>query len=110
MQIDITRLRKAGGSDQAILDLLQLLDLGLVPGQPRTKELEALWGCHQSTVSRRMAAICELRCCRVITAWGFYRVTDEAPLPKKLPPAKPDTQLARLRWENLRQRWREVAA
>ena len=108
MKLDVTELRKAGGSDQAILDLLQLQDLGLVPGQPRTKELEELWGCHQSTVSRRMAAIAELKCCRVITGWGSYRVTEEAPLPKRSLPPKPDTQLARLRWENLRRRWQEV--
>jgi hypothetical protein len=110
MKVDITALRESGGKDGAIVDLLQLVQLEMVPGRIRTRALIELWGCHQCTVSRRMAAIAELGCCTVRSSWGGYTISPEKTKAKRLPRYRHDPQAARQRWENLRQRWQEVAA
>lgn len=110
MKIDITKLRNGRANDHAIVDLLQLIALDMVPGSPNVRELRELWCCSQSQVSRRMNAIGDLGVCRVTSGWGFYRVTDEPPLPKPARQARPDPEGAARRWENLRRRWREVVA
>lgn len=108
MKIKVAALRQRGANDHAIVDLLQLVELGMVPGRVSVDRLRELWGCSQSQVSRRMNAIADLGLCRVRSGWGSCLVTEEAPLPKRALPPRPETQLARLRWENLRRRWREV--
>lgn len=110
MKIDITELRNRGGKDGAIVDLLQLMQLEIAPGRIRTKRLIELWDCHQCTVSRRMAAIAELGCCTVRSSWGGYTICAEKAKVKRLPRYRHDPEAARQRWENLRQRWQEVAA
>jgi len=59
--ISIDRLRWRTNNDprhdRAILDFLQLFELGLCPGEVSTERLQALWRTEQYGVSRRMAAI-----------------------------------------------------
>jgi DNA-binding IclR family transcriptional regulator len=110
MRIDVTELRKAGGNDQAILDLLQLQSLGMAPGRASVRRLRELWGCHQSTVSRRMAAIAALGVCTVHNRWGSYTLSAERPQVARVNCVRPDASLNAMRWEILRERWREVTA
>jgi len=101
-------LRSAGGKDAAILDLLHLQELHELPVRLRVTYLQEVWRCSQSQVSRRMAAINELGCCRVESQWGRYRLSMEAPLPKR---ERIDHLAAsRQRWAALQQRWREAQA
>ena len=97
MNINITQLRSDGANDSAILDLLQLRQLGMVPGRCSVQRLQELWSCHQSTVSRRMGAVADLGVCTVRNTWGGYMVSPER---------SPEAAAAR-RWEALRRRWRE---
>lgn len=106
------KLRNAGCGDQAIVDLLQLLQLGMVPGLVRTKALRDLWSCSQPMVSRRMAAVHALGVVDVRAGWGGYTVCDRGTV---RPPAprlriKRDGSEAAKRWEAMRRRWHEVAA
>lgn len=105
----ITALRRQGGSDQAILDLLQLQSLGMAPGRASVRRLCELWDCHQSTVSRRMAAVAQLGVCTVQNRWGSYTVSDERPQVARVKRVRPESSLAAIRWECLRERWREAA-
>lgn len=109
MRIDITELRRQGRSDQAILDLLQLQSLGMAPGRASVPRLRELWGCHQSTVSRRMAAVAQLGVCTVQNRWGSYTVSNERAQVARVQCVRPKSSLAAMRWECLRERWREVA-
>jgi hypothetical protein len=96
-----------GASDTAILDYLHLLELHDLPVQPRVSYLQVLWQCSQSQVSRRMTAIGELGCCRVVNCWGRYQVSAEAPLPKHERISR-RLQVNRQRWAELQKQWREA--
>ena len=89
-------LRTNGHKDTAILDLLHLLELHELPVRLRVGYLQELWQCSQPQVSRRMAAIAELGCCRVENCWGRYRLSVEV------------KQTKRQRWAALQQQWREA--
>jgi hypothetical protein len=80
--------------DLAILDLLQLQELGLAPGAIRTERLKRLWSVSQSQVSRRMAAIHQLGRYWVEARWGEYRLHTSRPI------------TAKERWETLQQQFR----
>ena len=62
------------GRDRAIVDLLQLEELGLVPGSVTVKQLRELWGISQPQVSRRMTAIHQLGRYWVKPGWGRYKL------------------------------------
>jgi hypothetical protein len=98
----ITSLRMPGDirRDRAILDLLHLQELGHVPGLVATKELQLLWGCSQSQVSRRLAGIDQLPGWRAVTRHGGAWVGPTVTAARPLPPS------SRERWEQLRERYR----
>jgi len=102
----IHALRANGHRDTAILDLLHLQELHELPVRMRVRYLQDLWQCSQSQVSRRMAAVGELDCCRVENCWGRYRLSIEAPLPE--PERISRLQASRQRWAALQQQWREA--
>lgn len=104
--LTIHGLRSAGGKDAAILDLLHLLELHEPPVRLRVAYLQDLWQCSQPQVSRRMNAIGDLGCCRVISQWGHYRLSMEQPLPKEQRMSQ--LQINRQRWAALQQQWREA--
>lgn len=60
--------------DRAILDLLQLQELGLVPGSIRAQRLQVLWGVTQPQVSRRMAEVDRLGLVAVRSGGRRYRL------------------------------------
>lgn len=107
--------------DRAIVDLLELQELDLAPGMLTTSGLQELWGCSQSQVSRRLAAIDRLTHWSV-QGWqggreGFWLAPRLAPAPVLPEPAqRPRRQhprerpSPRERWEALRSQWREVVA
>ncbi len=98
----ITTLRTPGDirRDRAILDLLHLQELGNVPGLVATKQLQLLWGCSQSQVSRRLAAIDQLPgWCAVTKHRGAWVGPAELAV---LPPP--------VRWEQLRSRFTSILA
>lgn len=101
-------LRTNGHRDAAILDLLHLRELHELPVRLRVGYLQELWQCSQPQVSRRMAAVGELGCCRVENCWGRYRLSTEAPLPK--PERINRLRTSRQRWAALQQQWREAQA
>ena len=76
----VIHLRVPGGaSDQVILDTMQLIELGRVPGWVGTTELAQLWGVSQCQVSRRLKAIKELGVICADPEWGrafLYRSDD----------------------------------
>lgn len=101
-------------TDRAILDLLQLEQLGLAPGSAPVPLLEQIWNITQPQVSRRIAAVADLGIYRVKTnnrgrylllANDYYGpqrwVTVTKPTPIKIDDSKPS---ARERWEAIRQR------
>lgn len=90
------------GRDKAILDLLHLEQLGIAPGVASVALLKALWGCGQSQVSRRMAAIDGLGLFQVRSGWGRYTLIQPRP-------EKPQAT-SRERWEAVRQQLQEVVA
>jgi hypothetical protein len=102
MTTAITSLRTPGDirRDRAVLDLLQLQELGQAPGQVTTAQLRLLWRCSQPQVSRRLAAINSLPGWRV--QWQSGRGA-AASIDHELPPPPPPT--ARERWERLRRGW-----
>ncbi len=93
----ITGLRAPGDirRDRAILDLLHLQELGHAPGLVATRQLQLLWGCSQSQVSRRLAAIDRLPGWRVLWQRGPRA---EAWISPAVAPSP------RERWEAIRQR------
>ena len=110
MTISITALRRNHG-DQAIVDLLQLQQLGLVPGVVSRGELEALWGVTQPNVCRRMQAVHALGICTIRTTHrAGYTICDQPPAPVKAKPRPMDPTTARMRWEAARQQWRQGVA
>jgi len=96
----ITGLRTPGDirRDRAILDLLQLQELSNMPGLVITRELQLLWGCSQSQVSRRLAAIDRLPGWRAVTRYRGAWVGPVETLAKGGPPSPHE------RWEAIRQR------
>ena len=73
--ITIHTLRDGTASrDRAIVDLLQLEELGLVPGSVSVRQLRELWAASQSQVSRRMTAIHQLGRYWVKPGWGRYKL------------------------------------
>lgn len=60
--------------DRAILDTLQLLELGCVPGWVDRRWLEELWNEKQFNVSRRLIAVRELGIIKPMAEWGRYYV------------------------------------
>jgi len=92
-------------SDRAILDLLELEQLGVAPGVAPVALLKALWNVSQPQVCRRLAAIGELGIYRVRAGHGRYMLIQPRPEPK----AKPEPQLSpRERWEAARRQLQEV--
>ena len=84
--------------DLAILDLLQLEELGLAPGCVTVQRLRRLWGISQPQVSRRMAAVHELGVYWVQPGGGQYQLLTSRPI------------TAAERWEAVRRQLQEVAA
>lgn len=96
--INLHRLRNGEpGRDKAILDLLQLHQLGMAPGRAHVRTLMELWGISQPQVSRRMTAIRELGVLWVEAGGGTYRLID-----------RHEERRSRDRWEALRQKLQEV--
>ena len=109
----IATLRAANGrtttSDRALLDLIELLDLGMAPGLLVTQQLRQLWGISQPQVSRRLAAVTEFTLWQ-IQGWqggrqGYWIGPPVGPMPEP-EPARPDPAA---RWEALRLRLGGVA-
>lgn len=99
--INIHALRDGSvNTDRAILDLLELEQLGVAPGVASVALLKALWGVTQSNISRRMTAIDGLGLYRVRSGWGRYTLIQPRP-------DKPQAS-SRKRWEAVRQQLQEV--
>jgi hypothetical protein len=99
-------------ADRAIVDLLELQELDMAPGIVTTAQLSELWGCDQSQVSRRLAAIDRLGPWRVQPNrgreggyWLAPRLKPAPPLPAVRPPGSELTQARRRRWEALQGQW-----
>lgn len=118
--MNISELRRPGDliHDRAILDLLELQELGIVPGILTTAQLRALWHCSQSQVSRRLHAIDRLGAWQLQSApgpggayWLAPRLKPAPPLPAPKPPRRRYQPLpdAAQRWEAMRQRWGATA-
>jgi DNA-binding IclR family transcriptional regulator len=61
-------------TDQALLDYLTLVTLAPSPGRVPTSELRKRWGCSQSQVSRRMAAVARTGLVDITATCGAYQV------------------------------------
>lgn len=98
--INLHRLRNGEpGRDKAILDLLQLHQLGMAPGRASVRTLMQMWGISQPQVSRRMNAIRELGLLWVEAGGGTYRLIE-----------RHEERCSRDRWEAMRERLREAVA
>lgn len=62
--------------DRAILDVLQLRDMGFAPGSVSVAQLRLMWRASQPQVSRRMSEINRLGIYVVRSGWGRYRLHD----------------------------------
>lgn len=92
-------------TDRAILDLLELEQLGVAPGVVPVALLKALWNISQPQVCRRMNAIGELGIYRLRAGYGRYTLIQPRPEPK----AKPQLQLSPgERWEAARRQLQQV--
>ena len=109
----IATLRAANGrtvsSDRALLDLIELLDLGLAPGLLQAPQLGELWGITQPQVSRRLAALHRFTPWQ-IQGWqggrqGYWIGPPVGPMPEPVPAPDPAA-----RWEALRLRLQEGVA
>jgi len=108
--ISIDRLRWRTNNDprhdRAILDFLQLFELGLCPGEVSTERLQALWRTEQYGVSRRMAGIRALGVVRVLSGARGRPCYELEMLPQPLPAGEQQQQRRRQpaaeRWERLR--------
>lgn len=83
-------------TDRAILDLLELEQLGVAPGVASVALLRALWGISQAQVGRRMTAINGLGLYRVRSGWGRYTIIQPRPYKPKTEPTSQE------RWEAVR--------
>ena len=74
--IPIRRLLALRGehSDHLLMDYLELVTLAREPGFVATKALCERWGCHQSTVSRRIGALAAAELVEITPAHGGYQV------------------------------------
>jgi hypothetical protein len=111
--ISIDRLRWRTNNDprhdQAILDFLQLFELGLCPGEVSTERLQALWRTEQYGVSRRMAGIRALGVVRVLSGARGRPCYELEMLPQPLP-GRPWYHQGGLPDEYQQQRRRQPAA
>lgn len=104
--INIHALRDGSvNADRAILDLLELEQLGVVPGMVPVALLKALWKLSQPQVCRRINAIGELGIYQVRAGHGRYTLIQ--PRPTK-PELKPLQLSPRERWEAARRQLQEV--
>ena len=109
--ISVSHLRSRTGNDRrhdrAILDFLQLFELGLCPGYVSTETLAELWGEEQCQVSRRMCAIRTLGVVRVLSGKrgrpGYDLEILAKPAPVGMLPIHRRRGQAVERWERLRQ-------
>ena len=60
--------------DRILLDFLELRMLSRGNGIVPTRDLRQRWACDQSTVSRRLAAVCEAGLADITAGWGAYHV------------------------------------
>lgn len=60
--------------DGTILDYLELAALAPTPGAITVATLRERWGCSQSTVSRRLAAVQRTGLVDITPGWGAYQV------------------------------------
>jgi hypothetical protein len=91
--------------DRALLDLLELEQLGVAPGVAPVALLKALWNLSQSQVSRRINAIAELGIYQVRPGHGRYTLIQPRPT---RPEPKPQQLSPRERWEAARKQLQEV--
>ena len=91
-------------TDRAILDLLELEQLGLAPGVASVALLKVLWSLSQPQVSRRITAIDGLGLYRVRSGCGRYTLIQPRPYKPKPEPTSRD------RWEAVRQQLQEAIA
>ena len=61
-------------ADQTLLDYLTLATLAPTPGALPVATLRDRWGCSQSTVSRRLAAVQRTGLVDITPGWGAYQV------------------------------------
>ena len=61
-------------SDRVLMDYLHLRVLTGGCGFAATATLREVWGCDQSTVSRRVNAVAAAGLADITTGWGGYRV------------------------------------
>ena len=102
--MNITHLRDGTPArDRAILDTLELLEAGLVPGRAATADLMARWSRSQPQVSRRLAAVNRLGIVRVTAEHGRYylRRSEHAGSTRRRTRRRLDPERA-ARWELLR--------
>lgn len=91
--------------DRALLDLLELEQLGMVPGMAPVALLKALWKLSQPQVSRRINAIAELGIYQVRPGHGRYTLIQPRPT---RPKPKPPQLSPKERWEAARRQLQEV--
>ena len=75
--IPIRRLVALRGAvpDRTLLDYLELRMLSRgTPASISTRDLRQRWACDQSTVSRRLAAVCDAGLADITAGWGAYHV------------------------------------
>lgn len=89
-------------TDRAILDLLELEQLGVVPGVVPVALLKALWKLSQPQVCRRINAIAELGIYQIRPGHGRYTLIQPRPHKPRPEPT------SRERWEAVRQQLHEV--
>jgi hypothetical protein len=61
-------------ADQTLLDYLTLVALAPTPGIIPVATLRERWGCSQSQVSRRMAAVARTGLASITPGWGAYQI------------------------------------
>ena len=60
--------------DKTLLDYLTLVTLAPTPGSLPVATLRERWGCSQSQVSRRLAAVARTGLVDITAGWGAYQV------------------------------------
>ncbi len=93
------------GVNRAILDLLELEQLGVAPGVVPVALLKALWKLSQQQVCRRINAIAELGIYQVRPGHGRYTLIQPRPI---RPAPKPPQLSPSERWEAARRQLKEV--
>ena len=90
------------GVDRALLDLLELEQLGVVPGVVPVALLKVLWKLSQPQVCRRVNAIGELAIYEVRAGHGRYTFIQPRPRAQQQQPSAAE------RWETVRRQLKEV--